>query len=127
MTPRSDDSVGRRRRVTGSWANWVWLAAYAITLVVVVVLMVAATAQADWQAWRQSVPNQTQSGGVKRRPPSSAEPPALVLLRDHFAVMIAGALLFSSLLFGAIMVAARGTFAASGKNVPGGPNGTPDV
>ena len=84
-------------------------------------------AQAEWQAWRESEPNQTEAGGVKRRPPSSGEPPALVLLRDHFAVMIAGALLFSSLLFGAIMVAARGTFASTAHDALPGPDDTDDV
>ena len=36
---------------------------------------------------------------VQRRVPKSAEPPALVLTRDHFGVILSGAVLFSSLLY----------------------------
>ncbi len=110
-------SAARRRRAHG-----IWLAIYAITILVVigVVLQVRKTtlrematpeAQAQWQEWRESEPNQT-GGPVRRRPPSTVEPPALVLMRDHFTVVICGSVLFSSLLFAAIMMAARGVFAA---------------
>jgi hypothetical protein len=68
-------------------------------------------AKAEWEAWRQSEPNIKDVGGVKRRPPTSTEPPALVLLRDHFGVMLFGALFFSSLLFAALMLAVRGAIA----------------
>lgn len=104
-------------------ANWGWLAAYVIATCLVTLSMFALRrvvlrqlstpeAIAQWQAWRDAEPNQSDTGPVKRRPPSSPEPPALVLLRDHFSVMLAGALLFSSLLFGAIMIAARGVFSS---------------
>jgi hypothetical protein len=44
-------------------------------------------------------------------------------MRDHFGVMMTAAVVFSSLLFGALMIAARGAFASSGEradvqNVP---------
>jgi hypothetical protein len=98
---------------------WLWLAAYAATIagVVILVLHVRGTtlremdtpeARAQWQEWRQSSPNQDTTGPVRRRPPSSAEPPALVLVRDYFALVMAGSILFSSLLFAAIMLAVRG-------------------
>ena len=55
---------------------------------------------ADWQAWREDVrQQQTNPGPVKRRVPKSDEPPALVLMRDYFAVLMVGAVLFSSLLY----------------------------
>jgi hypothetical protein len=38
-------------------------------------------------------------GPVQRRVPKSAEPPALVLMRDYFGVSMAGAILFSSVLY----------------------------
>jgi hypothetical protein len=71
-------------------------------------------AHAQWQAWRQAKPNQEASGPVQRRPPKSVEPPSLVLLRDHFAVVMSGAILFGSLLFAALMLAVWGVLAQSG-------------
>jgi hypothetical protein len=55
---------------------------------------------ADWQAWRKDVSEQ-QAGpkAVERRVPKSAEPPALVLTRDYFAVLAVGAVVFSSMLY----------------------------
>jgi hypothetical protein len=55
---------------------------------------------ANWNQWRSDVKEQQrQPGPVQRRVPKSAEPPALVMMRDHFAVSLFGALFFSSLLF----------------------------
>jgi hypothetical protein len=52
---------------------------------------------ANWQTWRDDVAKQQANPGpVARRTPKSTEPPALVLMRDHFAVSMAGAVLFSS-------------------------------
>ncbi|MGD9722268.1 MAG: hypothetical protein AB7O59_11500 [Pirellulales bacterium] len=102
---------------------WYWLAAYALMFAAVVWAMFAVRrsvlqefgtpeAIAQWQAWREAEPNQSKSGPVARRVPSSNEPPTLVLLRDHFGVMLAAAVVFSSLLFGATMVMAYGVFGA---------------
>ena len=112
--------AGQPRRI----ANLLWLVAYVVMLCAVVLGMFAARrvtlremdtpeARAEWNAWREAAPNRADSGPVERRPPSSAEPPALMLLRDHFGVMMAGAVLFSSLVFATIMVAARGAFSPS--------------
>jgi hypothetical protein len=112
------DNAARRRRAHG-----IWLALYAITILVVIglVLQVRKTtlrematpeAQSQWQQWREAEPNQA-GGPVRRRPPSTVEPPALVLMRDHFTVVICGSVLFSSLLFAAIMMAARGAFSSN--------------
>ncbi len=58
------------------------------------------TSLADWQAWRADVQQQqTNPGPVERRVPKSNEPPALVLMRDYFAVSIVGATFFTSLLY----------------------------
>ncbi len=105
-------------------ATWFWLAAYliAMTGIVLLVLQVRRTtlrdmgtpeAKAEWQAWRESEPNQSDTGPVKRRPPTTAEPPALILMRDHFPVVMTAAVLFSSLLFAALGIAARGVFSSS--------------
>jgi hypothetical protein len=54
----------------------------------------------QWEAWREDVRQQEQqSGPVRRRVPKSDEPPALVLMRDYFAVSLVGAVLFMTLLY----------------------------
>jgi hypothetical protein len=98
-----------------------WLAAYLVVLAGVIVAMFqmrsitlrtmdTPEARADWQAWRDAPPNQRTDLPVRRRAPSSDEPPALVLMRDYFGVMMTAAIVFSSLLFAAIAFAARGVF-----------------
>jgi len=58
------------------------------------------TSVSDWKKTREEMrEEQSKHGPVERRMPKSDEPPALVLMRDHFAVMMVGALLFSSLLY----------------------------
>src|SRR4051795_10897141 len=88
-----------------------WIAGYILLLAAVVGTMLwlrqsqlanqsSPTAISNWQVWREDVRvQQTNHGPVERRVPKSDEPPALVLMRDYFMVMIAGALLFSSLLY----------------------------
>jgi hypothetical protein len=89
--------------------RWIWWSiGYAIMLLAVVFAMLksrdwalanlsTAESIADWQTWRNDVEQQrTKPGPVQRRTPKSTEPPALVLMRDHFAVSMAGAVIFSS-------------------------------
>ena len=55
---------------------------------------------ADWESWREDVrEEQTNPGPVQRRVPKSDEPPGLVLMRDYFAVSLAGATFFTSILY----------------------------
>jgi hypothetical protein len=55
---------------------------------------------ADWQTWRDEVQQQQGlRGPVERRVPKSSEPPALVMMRDHFVVSLTGAVLFSTMLY----------------------------
>ena len=114
------DSSSRRWQ----WPMILWLAAYVAAMCGVVALVLAMRqttlremdtpeARAQWQQWRESSPNRDTTGPVRRRPPSSVEPPALVLMRDYFAVVMSGAVLFSSLLFAALMLAIRGVLAAN--------------
>jgi hypothetical protein len=55
---------------------------------------------AQWEAWRADVrAQQDEASPVRRAVPKSAEPPALVLMRDYFGVCLSGAILFSTVLF----------------------------
>ncbi len=50
------------------------------------------TSNVGWNEWRESErERQSQHGPVERRVPMSEEPPALVLMRDYFAVLMFGA------------------------------------
>jgi hypothetical protein len=99
--------------------NLLWLAAYLVVVTGVVLVMLqlrlvtlrsldTPEAQAEWNAWREAPPNVRTDLPVRRHPPSSDEPPALILMRDYFPVMMAAAVVFGSLLFAAIALAARG-------------------
>jgi hypothetical protein len=75
-------------------------------------------AQAEWDAWRADAKKMAeQPNPVKRRVPGSAEPPAVVLMRDHFAVCLVLAIVLSSVLFGTFMVLVRGAFSSGGRFV----------
>lgn len=77
-------------------------------------------AQAAWDAWRQAAREMSHAAGpVRRREPKSVQPPALVLMRDHFGVCLGGALLLSSVLFGTIAWLAAGALTRGG-GVAGG-------
>ncbi len=101
-------------------ANLLWLLAYLVLLALVVGTMFVARervlrtldtpqARASWEAWREAVRQQQLEGGpVQRRVPKSPEPNLLVLMRDHYYTLLAGAVLFSSLLFFVAMVLLRG-------------------
>lgn len=109
--------------------NLLWLAAYALVMAAVVAAMLElrrvalATldmpkARAQWQAWREAPPNRRTDLPVKRHPPSSDEPPALVLMRDYFGVMMSAALVFGSLLFAMIMFSVRGVLWRDREHAP---------
>ncbi|HEY3395832.1 MAG TPA: hypothetical protein VGK58_24230 [Lacipirellulaceae bacterium] len=70
----------------------------------------------QWEAWREDVRQQEQQPGpVRRRVPKSAEPPALVLMRDYFAVSLVGAALFMTLLYWVIAWFAYGILHSSAR------------
>ena len=93
----------------------IWLsilvACYALLVVLIVWSLISArrwalaematpNSASQWEVWRDDVrKQQAGSSPVSRRVPKSTEPPTLVLLRDHFAVMLAGAVVFSSVLY----------------------------
>jgi hypothetical protein len=67
-----------------------------------------ATPQAteEWQQWREEARRRQD-----RRVPKSEEPPALVLMRDYFAVCLIGAIFFTSLLYWILAWLVIGMFA----------------
>lgn len=116
MSDRNERRASRRL--------WLCSACYALVMGLVVwsmfcarrwALVELATPQSvgDWQAWREEVvESQQRPGPVQRRIPKSNEPPALVLLRDYFAVLLSGAVLFSSLLYWVIAWMVMGALAS---------------
>lgn len=109
---------------------WLWIVGYAVLVIALVGGLIYARsemirtlgtpqAQAAWDQWREEAKaksgadKQPIEGPVQRRVPKSAEPPALVLLRDYFGICLGGGLLFSSLLYFMIMFAVRGVLTAS--------------
>jgi hypothetical protein len=103
----------------------VWLTAYVAALVGIglVVLHLRDTTLTDlsspenienWQAWRAAAAKQDgTSGPVQRTVPKSTEPPMLVLMRDHFPVMLTASIVFPAILLGFLMLAARGVLRES--------------
>jgi hypothetical protein len=97
----------------GSFGRWLCLwAIFYTALVVVVVWSLFAARQwalenlgtaksvAAWEIWRADVrAQQDHPAPVQRRVPKSAEPPALVMMRDYFGVSLTAAILFSSVLY----------------------------
>lgn len=94
------------------WRRWLpWIVAYVVFVAAVVLgvrkcrewtvtQLATPKSIADWQVWRKDVRrSQDQSPGVQRRVPKSSEPPALIMMRDHFVVSMLGAVLFSSALY----------------------------
>lgn len=113
-----------------SLESLLWLAAYCALMATIVGVMVRVRsaamqsfgtedAQAEWDAWRADAEEMSEGKGpVRRRPPQSAEPPALVLMRDHFGVCLGLALVLSSLLYGTAMFFLRGIVSSGGKFGP---------
>lgn len=67
-------------------------------------------ARAEWEAFRAAEQSRQNQGGqpVQRKVPTSGEPPALVLMRDYFSVVVAACLLLGSCLFWLIVLLLRG-------------------
>lgn len=98
-------------RVDGLRRSLPWILLYAVGMGVVVVATFKARdwavhqlatpkSLADWQKWRDDVKRQQDHPGtVQRRVPKSNEPPALVMMRDHFGVSLSGVLIFSTMLY----------------------------
>ena len=61
---------------------------------------------AHWQKWKAEATR--ERAPVARRAPKSDEPPTLVLLRDHYAVLVAASLVFYTFLFALVVFLGRG-------------------
>jgi hypothetical protein len=70
----------------------------------------------NWIVWKFHVAARSGDEPVLRKVPKSAEPPALVLMRDHFVVCLVGSLLLSSVLFGTFMIFLRGALASHSRS-----------
>jgi hypothetical protein len=71
-------------------------------------------AQTDWNAWRADAKKMSEAPSVvARRAPKSAEPPAVVLMRDHFGICLGLAILLSTVLFGTFMIFLCGALATT--------------
>jgi hypothetical protein len=105
-----------------------WLAAYLAVLAAAVAAAIVARqvtlreygtpeARAEWQAWSHAEHDRSSTGPVRRTLPTAEEPPALLMMRDRFVVVLVAAVVFSSLFFAIFAVAVRGVFSG---NVPPG-------
>ncbi len=109
-----------------TFATVLWLAALLAVLAGVALGMVVARERIirelgsrqsleEWRRWSHAEQQrQTDAGrSAERRPPKSAAPPALVLMRDHFPILMTAALVFSALLFGILSLLLRGAWRLS--------------
>ena len=102
-----------------------WLAAYLIVMAAlaaglvitrrqVVAQLSSPKARADWQAWKAETQRQAERPGLPaRRPARGDEPPALVLLRDHFGAIMAMSLTLGTFMFGFLAMIVRGAVRGS--------------
>lgn len=109
-----------------SITNALWFLGWLATLLVVAWLLWTARqrvvadlnrpeARADWQQWQrdEAARQADATAPVRRRPPKSAEPPALILLRDSFPAIAAVCMLAATICYGFVMLALRGIFAGA--------------
>ena len=69
----------------------------------------SAEAQREWDDWREdAIKMSSGEGPVTRRTPKSAQPPALILMRDYFAVCMAIGVVLSTVLFGTVVLFING-------------------
>ncbi|HEV2969796.1 MAG TPA: hypothetical protein VGY55_07385 [Pirellulales bacterium] len=63
----------------------------------------------SWQDWREAASKQDGiNGPVERVLPPSTEPPMLMLMRDHFGVILGASVVFPGIILGFLMLVARG-------------------
>ena len=82
-------------------------------------------AQQQWNTWRErAAADADREGPVQRRVNETAEPPALILMRDYFSVCLVFAVAMSSLLYGALALMIVGAIAKPDTNDPDSVSGT---
>jgi hypothetical protein len=100
---------------------WLWLAIYVAVLVAIAACTIhlrqrfladdaeAAKDRQSWQQWREEAAKQDGSRGpVQRAVPPSAEPPMVVLMRDHFATILGASIVFPAIIIGFVLIVLRG-------------------
>jgi hypothetical protein len=65
-------------------------------------------ARQAWEDWRTAAESQNADRPVSRSVPRSGEPPALLLLRDHFAACLVGMLAMATPLYWTLVLFVRG-------------------
>lgn len=114
-----NDSTEIPSRSLFTATNITWFVAYLLTMFVLVYSLQryrtqaletysTVEAKAEWEEWRSAAKQIGEDGPVSRREPKSSQPPALVLMRDHFSACLGISLLLSSCLFGWMMICVRG-------------------
>ena len=111
-----------------NWANTIWMVAYLVVIIYVVMWMFRTRedlrfqnadrqTRSDWQTWRDDVRDQQstkaaeQPGHVERKVPKSVVPPVFVLMENHFVTMLISAVIAASLLFGLLVFSVKGVLA----------------
>jgi hypothetical protein len=102
--------------------GWVWFAIYLAILAAIATAvvglrdtMLASLSTPEqlesWQDWRATAAKQDgKHGPVERVEQPSVEPPMRMLLRDHFPVVLASALVFPGLILGVLLLMLRGVW-----------------
>ena len=74
---------------------------------------------AYWQKWKADAARQDgTTGPIARREPKSDEPPTLILLRDHYPVIVVAGLTFYTFLFALAVFLGRGILRSSDQVTP---------
>jgi anti-sigma factor RsiW len=75
-------------------------------------------ARAQWRKWKEQTARPADaSHPTQRRPVTSDEPPALILMRDRFAAIVVTTVLIGSFLFAFLAFVVRGAF-RGGRSIP---------
>lgn len=83
-------------------------------------------AQRDWEKWKADVATENDAPGpATRRPIKAGEPPALVLVRDHFVAIVITTLAMATFLYAFLAFVVRGAFFRPTSSQPHGA-GWPD-
>ncbi|MBX3415780.1 MAG: hypothetical protein KF708_24055 [Pirellulales bacterium] len=74
----------------------------------------------EWERWRadELVRAKHPDANVQRRPPKSAEPPLLILMRDYFSAIVVSVLLISTVMFGFLAIVVPGAIRSRGRRAP---------
>ena len=71
-------------------------------------------AQAQWEEWRAAAAKLSSEGPVKRRPPKSDKPPALVLATTYFSICMTITLVLTTVLFATTIYFVQGVLRSPG-------------